>query len=205
MDITNYGFKFDKFDDEFSFKLIKLAFDHYDLYINVLYVYWKAEEYEERRESFFTEFSKVKPTEIKTYLISIIDSIDKLYNTEDKYIEDSLLSIFSMSDKQIHMYKLMLQQNNEKIQRFKLNLLGKAMKSRILDFSYNFNIRYAEKNSDKVDFAIKILIKFINDQGNEDKMQSGKICINKDLTINQFYSLFNEFQKIETMIKTLAN
>ncbi len=35
MDISNYGLKFDKFDDDFSVKLIKLAFDHYDLYINV--------------------------------------------------------------------------------------------------------------------------------------------------------------------------
>ncbi len=107
-------------------------------------------------------------------MISVIDSVDKLHNTEDRFIEESLQSTFSMSDRQIHYYKQLLHQNNEKIQRFKLNILGKAMKSRILDFSYNFNIRYAEKNNEKVDFAIKILIKFINDEGNEDKLETGK-------------------------------
>jgi hypothetical protein len=131
-------------------------------------------------------------------LLSLIDTVDKLHSCEEKFVEDTLTSVFSMADRQIQIFKQMLYHNNEKIQRFKMGLLGKVLKSRVQDFSYNFNIRYAEKSSDKVDFGIRILIKFINDQGKQDK-------IDMELTINQFYSIFNEFQKIETMIKTLAN
>ena len=35
MDIINYGLKFDILDDNFSVKLIELAFDNYDLFICV--------------------------------------------------------------------------------------------------------------------------------------------------------------------------
>ena len=108
------------------------------------------------------------------YIISLINSIDKLYNNEDKHIEESLKILFSMSDKQIYFYKQMLLQYNEKINKFKLNLLGKAFKNHIIDFSYNFNIRYAETKNEKVDFAIKLIVKFINDNGKEDLVDIGK-------------------------------
>jgi len=172
-------------------KIIEHSFDHFDLYVI-------GEEFEERRENMLREFTDYKASDVKMYLHSLIDSIVKLYNAEEKHIDETLRSQFSMSDKQVFFYKQLLSQNYEKISKFKTNLLGKVLKSRIIDFSYNFSIRYAESNNEKVDFAIKLLFKYVNDSGNEDKLDI-------DLNINQFYSLFNEFQKIETMIKTLAN
>jgi hypothetical protein len=39
-------------------------------------------------------------------------------------------------------------------------------------------------------------MKYLNDEDQEKKLIV-------DITINQFYSIFNELQKIETMVKTL--
>ena len=93
----------------------------------------------------------------------------------------------------------------EKIENFKLANLGKTMKNKISDFSYSFYgktklfiklVKYADSANDKVEFYIKLVFDHINDE-----FKSEKVDI--DLTINQFYSLFNDFQKIETMIQTL--
>jgi len=40
MDIINYDLKFDILDENFSVKVIELAFDHYDLFITVQYNYY---------------------------------------------------------------------------------------------------------------------------------------------------------------------
>jgi hypothetical protein len=57
-------------------------------------------------------------------------------------------------------------------------------------------VKYVDITSDKVEFFIKVSIKYLDDDLITQNLQM-------DLTINQFYSLFNDFQKIETMVKTL--
>jgi hypothetical protein len=57
-------------------------------------------------------------------------------------------------------------------------------------------VKYADSSNEKVDFYIKLIIKYLNDEFETKNMEI-------DLTINQFYSMFNDFQKIETMVKTL--
>jgi hypothetical protein len=51
--------------------------------------------------------------------------------------------------------------------------------------------------SEKIDFFIKLKIKH---QSDENIIKDLDI----DLTINQFYNLLNDFQKIETMVQTLV-
>ena len=60
-----------------------------------------------------------------------------------------------------------------------------------------FKVKYVDSNNEKVDFYIKLKLKYIDDE-------SFLKSIELDLTINQFYSIFNDFQKIETMITTLV-
>lgn len=49
----------------------------------------------------------------------------------------------------------------------------------------------------KVEFLIKIQFTYLNDENKESYLEI-------DLTLNQFYALFNDFQKIDSMIKTLV-
>lgn len=61
---------------------------------------------------------------------------------------------------------------------------------------FTYLVKYADSSNEKIDFYIKLNFKYLNDEYEEKKLEL-------DLTINQFYALFNDFQKIETMIKTL--
>jgi len=49
----------------------------------------------------------------------------------------------------------------------------------------------------KVEFLIKIQLTYLNDENFESYLEM-------DLSLNQFYALFNDFQKIDSMIKTLV-
>jgi len=54
-----------------------------------------------------------------------------------------------------------------------------------------------DETETKVEFLIKIQFTYLNDEN--------KQCfLEIDLTLNQFYTLFNDFQKIDSMIKTLV-
>ena len=52
------------------------------------------------------------------------------------------------------------------------------------------------KNIIKINFVINIKIKYLNDNGKESDLEL-------ELTLNQFYSVYEQFQKIDTLIKTL--
>jgi hypothetical protein len=57
-------------------------------------------------------------------------------------------------------------------------------------------VKYAESTNDKVEFFIKLNFNYLNDEFQTEKIEF-------DLTIQQFYSLFNDFQKIDTLVQTL--
>ncbi len=58
-------------------------------------------------------------------------------------------------------------------------------------------VKYMDQVHSKVDFLIKIQMTYLNDENKEAYLEI-------DLTLNQFYALFNDFQKIDSMIKTLV-
>ena len=58
-------------------------------------------------------------------------------------------------------------------------------------------VNYIDSINDKVQFMIKLCFKYLDDNFDE------KLC-EFDMTIQQFYTLFNDFQNIDTMIKTLV-
>jgi len=49
----------------------------------------------------------------------------------------------------------------------------------------------------KVEFSIKIQFTYLNDENKESFLEI-------DLNLNQFYAMFNDFQKIDSLIKTLV-
>jgi hypothetical protein len=90
-----------------------------------------------------------------------------------------------------------------RIERLTLAKLNKKMKNRIYDFSFSFYgkvlydlVKYFDAIQDKVDFLIRLKFKYINDEGKEEECDM-------DMTVGQFYSIYNDFQKIETIVKTL--
>ena len=60
-----------------------------------------------------------------------------------------------------------------------------------------FIVKYLDDMSSKVEFVIQIQITYLNDDFEEKFLEM-------DLNLNQFYSLYNDFQKIDSMIKTLV-
>lgn len=101
-----------------------------------------------------------------------------------------------MRSSEIEYFRKCRHANLEKIESYKLANFGKIAKNRVTDFSYSFYVKYADSSNEKVDFFIKLNMKYLNDKFE-------KKTLELDLTINQFYSLYNDFQKIETMVKTL--
>ena len=90
----------------------------------------------------------------------------------------------------------MLINYNENVENMKNAMIEKITNHRMIDFNYSFKVKFVDSLSQKVDFIISIFFKFYDD--NEEIK-----TIDLDLSINQFYYIFEEFQKIDTLIKTL--
>ena len=85
---------------------------------------------------------------------------------------------------------------NERIETFKNAMIEKITSQRIINFSHSFKIKYIDSQNGKINFIINIKMKYLNDNGEERELDM-------DLTLNQFYSVYEQFQKIDTLIKTL--
>ena len=90
----------------------------------------------------------------------------------------------------------MLINYNENVENMKNAMIEKITNHRMIDFNYSFKVKFVDSLSQKVDFIISIFFKFYDD--NEEIK-----TIDLDLSINQFYYIFEELQKIDTLIKTL--
>ena len=85
---------------------------------------------------------------------------------------------------------------NERIETFKNAMIEKITSQRIINFSHSFKVKYIDSQNGKINFIINIKVKYLNDNGEEDDLDM-------ELTLNQFYSVYEQFQKIDTLIKTL--
>ena len=179
----------DIYTDNYLNQLINLSFSYYDCHND-------KEKFENSINNFIEEFSSnIKPNLIKNHLKFFIDFIEKFSSADSKFIENSLLNL-NLKNDFIDLFKNMLKFYSDNVENMKNAIIEKISNNRIKDFSYSFYVKFIDSSSEKVNFIIKLNIKYSDD--NEEIKD-----IELDLTLNQFYFIFEEFQKIDTMIKTL--
>ena len=85
---------------------------------------------------------------------------------------------------------------SERIETFKNAMIEKITSQRIINFCHSFKVKFIDSQNEKINFIINIKIKYLNDNGEEKELEM-------ELTLNQFYSVYEQLQKIDTLIKTL--
>ena len=179
----------EKYSDEYLNQLILLSFSYFDHHID-------KDKYQRGLENLTANFgSIIKPSLIKIQLKYFIDLIDKYCNADGKFIENLLLNI-KLKKEMIDSFIEKMASYSERIELFKNSLLEKISNQRIINFSHSFKVKFIDSQNSKINFVINILIKYLNDDGEEKELEM-------ELTLNQFYSVYEQFQKIETLIKTL--
>lgn len=177
------------YSNEYLIQLISTAFTYYNPNND-------KEEFEGSVENLIRNYSEnYKPIQIKSNLKYFIDFIGKYSNSDIKFIENSLQNINMKPDFREQFIKMLINYN-ENVENMKNAMIEKITNHRMIDFNYSFKVKFVDSLSQKVDFIISIFFKFYDD--NEEIK-----TIDLDLSINQFYYIFEEFQKIDTLIKTL--
>ena len=183
------NFANEKYTDIYMEKLIALSFGYYDHHND-------KEKFESCIESLISSYvEEIKPIEIKTQLKFLIDFIGKYANADMKFVETALINI-GMKPEYIDNFKSLLIAYHETISTMKRAIIEKVSSHRIVDFSHSFNVKFCDSLTDKVDFVISLLLKYYDDDEEIKKIEL-------DLSLNQFYSIYNELQQIDTMIRTL--
>ena len=179
----------EKYSDEYLKNLIILSFSYFDHHID-------KEKYQSNLENFTSDFgSIIKPQLIKMQLKYLVDFIDKYSSADGKFIENFLLNI-KMRKEMIDLFIQKMCGYNERIETFKNAIIEKITNQKIINFSHSFKVKFIDSQNSKINFVINILVKYLNDDGEEKELEM-------ELTLNQFYSVYEQFQKIETLIKTL--
>ena len=186
---ANVNFSEEKYPELYIEKLLDLTFAYYDHHND-------KEKYESDISKLINEYTSAVPeAEIKAHIKFLIDFIGKYAATDTKFIESSLASL-KMKPDHIDRFKALLGLYVESIEVMKEALIEKITSHRVVDFSHSFYVKFCDSTSDKVTFAIRIMFKYYDDN---EKLKT----IELDLSLNQFYNILNELQKIDTMIKTL--
>ena len=179
----------EKYTDEYLNQLILLSFAYFDHHID-------KEKYQRGLENLTNNFgSIIKPQMIKMQLKYLIDFISKYSNADAKFI-DNFLSNLKLKKEMIDLFIEKMCGYNERIELFKNSLLEKITNQRIINFNHSFKVKFVDSRNNKINFVINIQIKYLDDNGEEKELEM-------ELTLNQFYSVYEQFQKIETLIKTL--
>ena len=179
----------EKYNDEYLSQLILLSFSYFDHHID-------KDKYQSGLENLTGNFgSIIKPQLIKMQLKYLIDFIDKYPNADGKFIESFLLNI-KMKKEMINFFLQKMNGYNERIETFKNAMFEKITNQRIINFSHSFKVKFIDSQNSKINFVINIMIKYLDDNNEEKELEM-------ELTLNQFYSVYEQFQKIETLIKTL--
>ena len=179
----------EKYTDEYLNQLILLSFAYFDHHID-------KEKYQRGLENMTNNFgSIIKPQMIKIQLKYLIDFISKYSNADAKFIENFLGNL-KLKKEMIDSFIDKMVGYNERIELFKNSILEKITNQRIINFNHSFKVKYIDSNNNKINFVINIQIKYLDDNGEEKELEM-------ELTLNQFYSVYEQFQKIETLIKTL--
>ena len=179
----------EKYSDEYLNQLILLSFSYFDHHID-------KDKYQRGLEKFTSNFgSIIKPQLIKVQLKYLIDFIDKYSNADGKFIENFLLNI-KLKKEMIDVFIQKTFDYNERIELFKNAMFEKLTNHRIINFSHSFKVKFIDSQNNKINFVINILIKYLDDNDEEKELEM-------ELTLNQFYSVYEQFQRIDTLVKTL--
>ena len=182
IDFTNYP-------DEYLNQLILLSFAYFDHHID-------KEKYQRGLENLTNNFGDtIKPQLIKIQLKYLVDFIDKYSNADPKFIENYLINL-KMKKEDIDLFIKKIYGFNERIEMFKNAMIEKITSQKIINFSHAFKVKYIDSQNGKINFIINIKMTYLNDNGEEKELDM-------ELTLNQFYSVYEQFQKIDTLIKTL--
>ena len=155
-----------------------------------------SEKYQRGLENLTNNFgSIIRPQLIKIQLKYLIDFIDKYSNADAKFIEAYLTNL-KLRKEYIELFIKKMFGFNERIETFKNAMIEKITSQRIINFSHSFKVKYIDSQNGKINFIINIKVKYLNDNGEENDLDM-------ELTLNQFYSVYEQFQKIDTLIKTL--
>ena len=177
------------YSDEYLNQLILLSFAYFDHHID-------KEKYQRGLENLTNNFgSIIRPQLIKIQLKYLIDFIDKYSNADAKFIEAYLTNL-KLRKEYIELFIKKMFGFNERIETFKNAMIEKITSQRIINFSHSFKVKYIDSQNGKINFIINIKVKYLNDNGEENDLDM-------ELTLNQFYSVYEQFQKIDTLIKTL--
>jgi hypothetical protein len=177
------------YSDEYLNQLILLSFAYFDHHID-------KEKYQRGLENLTNNFgSIIRPQLIKIQLKYLIDFIDKYSNADAKFIEAYLTNL-KLRKEYIELFIKKMFGFNERIETFKNAMIEKITSQRIINFSHSFKVKYIDTQNGKINFIINIKVKYLNDNGEENDLDM-------ELTLNQFYSVYEQFQKIDTLIKTL--
>ena len=179
----------EKYSDDYLNQLILLSFSYFDHHID-------KDKYQRGLENLTANFgSIIKPALIKIQLKYLIDFIDKYSNADGKFIENFLSNI-KLRKELIEIFIQKMASYSERIELFKNSLLEKISNQRIINFSHSFKVKFIDSQNSKINFVINILIKYLDDNSEEKELEM-------ELTLNQFYSIYEQFQKIDTLVKTL--
>ena len=177
------------YSDEYLNQLILLSFAYFDHHID-------KEKYQRGLENLTNNFgSIIRPQLIKIQLKYLIDFIDKYSNADAKFIEAYLTNL-KLRKEYIELFIKKMFGFNERIETFKNAMIEKITSQRIINFSHSFKVKYIDSQNGKINFIINIKVKYLNDNGEVNDLDM-------ELTLNQFYSVYEQFQKIDTLIKTL--
>ena len=177
------------YSDEYLNQLILLSFSYFDHHID-------KDKYQRGLENLTANFgSIIKPSLIKIQLKYFIDLIDKYCNADGKFIENLLLNI-KLKKEMIDSFIQKMASYSERIELFKNSLLEKISNQRIINFKHSFKVKFIDSQNSKINFVINIIIKYLDDNCEEKELEM-------ELTLNQFYSVYEQFQKIDTLVKTL--
>ena len=179
----------EKYSDEYLNQLILLSFSYFDHHID-------KDKYQRGLENLTANFgSQIKPALIKTQLKYLIDLIDKYSNADGKFIENLLLNI-KLKKEMIDSFIEKMASYSERIELFKNSLLEKISNQRIINFSHSFKVKFIDSQNSKINFVINIIIKYLDDNCEQKELEM-------ELTLNQFYSVYEKIKKIDTLVKTL--
>ena len=179
----------EKYLDEYLNQLILLSFAYFDHHID-------KEKYQRGLENLTNNFGDtIRPQLIKIQLKYLIDFIDKYSNADAKFIERYLFNL-KLKKEYIDLFIKKMFEFNERIETFKNAMIEKITSQRVINFSHSFKVKFIDSQNGKINFVINIVMKYLNDNGEENDLDL-------ELTLNQFYSVYEQFQKIDTLIKTL--
>ena len=179
----------EKYTDDYLNQLILLSFSYFDHHID-------KDKYQRGLENLTGNFgSKIKPALIKIQLKYLIDFIDKYSNADGKFIENFLLNV-KLKKEMIDLFIQKMAGYSERIEVFKNALFEKINNQRIINFSHSFIVKFIDSQNSKINFVINIIIKYLDDNCEQKELEM-------ELTLNQFYSVYEQFQKIDTLVKTL--